>query len=178
MGDRARVQFSERLYLLSKVEEAWWAQHMDTKEVDDEGEPLSPVSKLCKDITDGSYRYEFLAESKTDDALHPYLWIHSNDGDPDHVAQLVSCFFKELRAGQDNYFELGWSASAFPARPGEFGGGALTVTNDGIQYLSSWAWLSERKKEFDLCTQSARTRAAATSPSPQNAQRGHGSKRA
>ena len=98
-----------------------------------------------EDIFD--FRYcGFSYEIEEDD-----IWFYDNEYlDIEAVAQIVQLFFEET--GSDDCFTIEAAYTCSKPRPGEFGGAAVFVTADSIEYMttSDWCRMKEaehRKKE-------------------------------
>lgn len=128
--------FSESIDNLTEEESKWWNKILDgIGEVDFEFlDPL--VEWECID-----FQYRFEGEGSS-------LWIFSDEcGVVDQVICLVREFLSLHRPGE--VFTLSWADTCSSPRLGEFGGGAVIVTAEGADWVNTWAWLAEKKKERD-----------------------------
>ena len=73
------------------------------------------------------------------------LWVFTEEyGNVDRVADLVQEFFKEFRP--DGIFTLSWSDTCSKPRLGEFGGGAVCVTRNTVEWMTTDDWLTDKQK--------------------------------
>lgn len=130
------LQFSEVLEGLTE-EEADWIVAVATAACDPEQRSSSPVAEELWGDEDCYFSFRKEPSEDTENPIfetHPFrVWFYSEESDdPHNVARLVQAFFKRFRAGQKCYFTLSWADWCDKLRIGEFGGGALVVTEDFI----------------------------------------------
>lgn len=113
------LQFSEILQLESDEEKAWV-----------EGE-------LAED-TEFSWTI--------DDNLE--LWMYAEEfGNTDHAAEFLQNFL--LKFHPDRCFHITFAETCSKPRVGEFGGGAIFVTSDGIEWFNTHDWVKQVQEEFE-----------------------------
>jgi len=86
------------------------------------------LDKHLKDyaLDSPDFQYEFRDEG---------LWIYSEGwGDPYRASQYVEAVMSELNV--ESYFLLNYSSRCDKPRVGEFGGGAMMVTRDGLKCMN------------------------------------------
>lgn len=77
------------------------------------------------------------------------LWIRSEEsGDIDGIAGMVQEFLAKFRPDQS--WSLSWAATCSGPRVGEFGGGAIFVTAQRIEFVNSWGWAEQKANGTDL----------------------------
>lgn len=70
------------------------------------------------------------------------LWVSSMDyGSPEVLSEIVQYYLRKF--GHKEKWVLRWSSSCSKPRVGEFGGGAVIVSADKIEYMDTWAWVNE-----------------------------------
>jgi len=117
-------QFSEMLPLRSEEERAWCSERLEYLHDSEE-----------------EHRAEFEWAFEEDG-----LWIYATEyGNVDDVAAFVQDFLAECRP--DGCFSLAWADTCSRPWIGEFGGGAIFVTKDGMEYLITGDWHEERRKD-------------------------------
>ena len=76
-----------------------------------------------------------------------HLWLYAEDwGDASNVAWLVQKFLKQFRP--DQCWSLTYSATCSKPRVGEFGGGAVFVTADTIQWQNAHDFIEDQRAAF------------------------------
>lgn len=74
-------------------------------------------------------------------------WFYTDEsGDPWHVANLVQELFVARRP--EDCFHISWAATSSKPKVGEFGGGAIFVTADDIDFVDSWHFLDDKMKAW------------------------------
>ena len=72
------------------------------------------------------------------------LVIYSQDNaSPEAVVPLVQKFFQRFRP--HGIFHLCWATTCSRPRVGEFGGGAVFITAESVEWMSTWSWAEEQK---------------------------------
>ena len=129
--------FAESITKLTPDEEAWLAERLAC----DNG----ATHDLAADDEDDSsgFEFEFYGEQPGSRCLKLYA---IEAGDPEGAACFVQEFLRGFRPQAS--FSLSWCASCSKMRDGEFGGGAVFVTAERIEALSSGEWLAERERAF------------------------------
>lgn len=122
------LEFCEVISDLTDDELNWWKQQekivVDTMEY--EPEKYDQDESICVDM--------IVMEQKRE-----VLFISDECGEPDRVANIVYSFLKRYRP--DDYFSLEWCNHGND----ENGGGALFVTINGIEYISTLEWVENKK---------------------------------
>lgn len=141
------LQFSTELVALNKKERAWTKSHLDLfgAEAPQEGD------KGYGEFTEFIGIYELEDETETlgfdwkfeDDNLWMYAELNGN---PDHVAAFVQLFLKKFRP--DAAFSMSFATTCSRPLIEEFGGGAVFVTAEKIEWVNAWDWCEEKWKEF------------------------------
>ena len=120
MADNYR-KFSEMLELNTDVEREWCKNYIKT-------------------LTDTEEYVEF--DHRFEDKG---LWLYAEEyGNVDMVVYLVQEFFKEFRP--DGIFTLSWSDTCSKLRLSEFGGGAVCVTRNTVEWMTTDDWLTDKQK--------------------------------
>lgn len=84
-----------------------------------------------------------------EDETHADVTIYAEEyGNPDAVACTLRRFLKQ-QAGSLKVMGFEWAVTCSKPRVGEFGGGAVVVTNRGIRYMNTSTWL---RSESDKTT--------------------------
>jgi len=130
------LQYSAQITDLT-IEERKWLQSkidlIDAHESEDEREDDFNV--------DSDENYGSLVLEKND------LWLYSDEfGDPAAVADFVQAFLKKFRP--DACFTFEWACTCSKPRLEEFGGGAVFITADSTEWLTTGEWVIERGKEY------------------------------
>lgn len=124
------TEFSELIENLTDEERSWFERRMEKLEADNEEDFI------------GDFSYGIEDGGKT-------LWIYSDEsGDIDVACDVIQEFLAEFRPSES--FTLSWAATCSKPRVGEFGGGAVYVTADRVEYVSSWGWIDQKKNGTDL----------------------------
>ena len=76
-----------------------------------------------------------------------YFWVRAEEsGSPVQVGKFVRAFLARFRP--DEHFVLTYADVCSKPRIGEFSGGALLVTKDGIQHWDAYDWVEARTAEL------------------------------
>lgn len=159
-------QFSEVLDHLANDEEAWlrrqleyvcvfgdreYGEHdlpagLDPEDADWEGIRAWRGREEVESPWDVGFDYEFGNDEEGD--WGRYLWFHSGESDAvDAVACLVQQFLGRFRP--DRCWSLTWAFTCSKPAVGLFGGGAVFVTAEKIEWLVAWDFVEDRRKRFD-----------------------------
>jgi hypothetical protein len=117
------LQFSQTLALKTDKQREWCRKELErlSEEEYDGGIPLV------------DFEYEFDADG---------LWLYCEEnGNVATVADFVQSFFKKF--DKKGIWYLEWSLSCGKPLPGEFGGGAVVVTADKKEWMSTGAWVAK-----------------------------------
>ena len=89
-----------------------------------------------------------------EDGTNYFLWFHTDEsGNPEAVAYLVHLFLAKFHP--DRCWSLAFAVGCDKPRIDEFGGGALFVTAKDIQWVSTYAWIEEKRKAFEEAQEGA-----------------------
>ena len=161
------LQFSEVVANLTEQEEAWLKDQLQP--VRAFGEKEYPEDAVPADLADTDADWSgvrFLRDKPDHDAqwdalgfehgFHEdhdtggwgrHLWLYAEDwGDASNVAWLVQKFLKQFRPNQ--CWSLTYSATCSKPRVGEFGGGAVFVTADTIQWQNAHDFIEDQRAAF------------------------------
>ncbi len=140
------LQFSAEIPKLTDEERTWAKVHLDLfgDEAPQEGDPgYAEFTELI-----GVYGLE-----DDDDTLgfdwqfDEGLWIYGElNGNPDHVAAFVQMFLKKFRP--KDAFAMSWGTTCSRLRIDGFGGGAIFVTAEKVEWMNAWTWCDKKWKEF------------------------------
>jgi len=76
------------------------------------------------------------------------LWVYSEESaDLDHVVGVVQSFLRKFRP--KSCCCLQYAETCSRPRIGEFGGGAVFVTADNVNWLNTGAWVTDRTAGFE-----------------------------
>jgi hypothetical protein len=161
------LQFSEVVANLTEQEEAWLKDQLQP--VRAFGEKEYPEDAVPADLADTDADWSgvrFLRDKPDHDAqwdalgfehgFHEdhdtggwgrHLWLYAEVwGDASNVAWLVQKFLKQFRPNQ--CWSLTYSATCSKPRVGEFGGGAVFVTADTIQWQNAHDFIEDQRAAF------------------------------
>lgn len=82
------------------------------------------------------------------------VWVHSEDGGDLEALVNVICSFQEKFSIGDPW-SLAWAETCSRPRVGEFGGGAIVVYKGEAEWINTWDWCEEKKKEKVGCPRSS-----------------------
>lgn len=159
------TQFSEVLTRLTDEEEIWLRQQLayifvfgDAEYTEDElpGDLDSRNAdwsgyRLWRGVEDADpdvleLDYEFRDDSPDEWGRH--LWIFTEEtGDPATVAYLVQQFLQRFRP--EECWSLTYACTCSTPRVGDFGGGAVFVTADEMNWSDAWGLVDEQQRLFD-----------------------------
>ena len=166
------LEFSEVLPNLTAEEETWLKEQLEMIHVFGDRqytsvelpEGLDPMkSDWCgirawRDLeelpgfpTDLGFCYEFCDDSRGEN-WGRHLWFYTEEwGYPELVAHLVQKFLRQFRAG--DCWSLSYAATCEKLRVGDFGGGAVFVTANDIQYFSDGDFREKAREVFEQAKQ-------------------------
>lgn len=157
------LQFSDALDAVTSEEAAWLGRQLEPIAVIDGREYHEDDDAVANRERDLSYRgfrflrdYEDLDEDADvrgfeaffqdrDSASEVCLFAETN-GDPGRAAHLVQKFLKRFRP--DQCWSLTYASTCSKMRVGEFSGGAVFVTAEGIRWQNSLAFVEQERAEF------------------------------
>ncbi len=169
------LEFSEVLPNLTPDEEAWLKEQLQTVHVFGDRQYTEEELPEGLDTTGADwfgirawadldprpdYGDEFgfccqFCDSESEEDWGRHLWFYTEEwGYPELVAHLVQKFLKQFRPG--DCWSLSYAVSCSKPRVGEFGGGAVFVTADGVEYSSDGDFLEKARKAFERAKQPGR----------------------
>jgi len=146
------LEFSEVLVIKGKEEKEWLEEEVkdfysrQTDEQCESGESVDEeeVKKFCE---------KWGVEEVEDwpgfscDVSDTEAWFHVEEsGNPDNVAKLVQEYLKKFHPDYCWGMEFAYTCSR--PKAGEFGGGAVFVTADAVEWVNTGYWLSEQIRQF------------------------------
>jgi hypothetical protein len=149
------LQFSEMIENLTPEEKVWLENIPDRGDYEDNpkyddgeawlkafGAALVDYGLDVASIEDTLDMFPYFEYSTDDDDF----WVYTEESaDPAHVACVVQAFIKKFRP--DMVFTLTWAEACSKPRVGEFGGGAVLVSAQHIQFWDTWSQLSVMSAE-------------------------------
>jgi hypothetical protein len=145
MADHS-TRFSEVVAHLSAAEEAWIRAQLDAAAIKDETRRAALAWQPEDDVL--AFNWEVHDDpSAGDESWGRHLWLYAAEsGSPLEASRFVRAFLKQFRP--DQCFHLTWAETCSRLRVGEFGGGAVFVTADGVEAYRPNEWLQERERRF------------------------------
>jgi len=148
------TQWSE-FFPLNSSEEAAWIKSVLCLNIDNYQTDDSLSESEARQII---LKNEFGINISTDDAdFFPGFSVEFSDNDSgvyiyaeefgnvDTAASIFQTFLKKFRPS--DYFKIEWADTCSKPRAGEFGGGAVFVTADNVEWTHTGTWISERAKK-------------------------------
>ena len=162
------TQFSEVLSHLTADEEAWLRRQLEVVHVFGDHEyadgELPDGLKIAdadwsghrlwrgpdgfdpEDAERDAFQYEFCDDGRSGSGGR-YVWFYVDEtGDPEPVVHLVHRFLKQFRPHECWSLTYAWTCSSL--RVSEFGGGAVFVTADGIEWEDADWFLKRHHQAF------------------------------
>jgi len=155
------LQFSEYLTGLTRKEAVWIDElciciaalaerdySTAGHHFDEGGNPETDIGRKARVIMesfDDSIQWEMKKPESADDTYS--LWFYAEESaNPELVGEVVHQFFKEFckTAEEPNVFTLTWATFCDKLRTGEFGGGGMVVTIEGVKTWGSHDWVEEQ----------------------------------
>ena len=134
------TQFSETVDDLTPEEIEWWEKELQPYDELEEDEQKAWLEE-GRGVDDPDHWPSFSWEVQND-----YLWIYADEyGNVDNVGIAVQRFLERFRP--NGYFTLSWATWCSRPRIGEFQGGALFVTHEGVEWMTTWNWLNKKERE-------------------------------
>lgn len=137
--------FSETLVLDNGIQRKWLEKEIEpVTQSDFDAMPDEEAEKWAEEhdremedvINWPEFEWEFVDEG---------LWMFSDDqGRPYDVALVVQRFLK--RFYPEECFALTYAETTSPPDPGGFGGGAMFVTADKIEFMNAHSWADHKVK--------------------------------
>lgn len=131
--------FSFALEITEPERTEWLRQAFAAIDTEGDGEPAPPPEGFetasleiygfpCTFEVEGSTAYFYSDES----------------GDVEVLTSVLQQFLVHFNIDKGIGFEVAYTCSK--PRPGEFGGGAVWITHEGVEWLSTGTWLAEKSK--------------------------------
>ena len=137
------LEFSEILDNLTVEETAWLEQQLD-----EDPETGCPVFLADYEDRDPDDEYCGFAYSFEECGGKRQLWVRAEEsGNADHAAHLVQKFLKKFRPHE--CWSLTYPTTCSKPRVGEFGGGAVFVTADTIQWENAYGFIEDQRAAFE-----------------------------
>lgn len=143
------LEFSETMVVKGREEKEWLEEQMLSYEacipegLDDEAEEAA-IKEFCEKwgVEEPEDWPGFSCEVTDTEA-----WFHVDEsGNPDNVAKLVQEYLKKFHP--DSCWGMEFAYTCNKPRAGEFGGGAVFVTADAIEWVNTGYWLAEKRTQF------------------------------
>jgi hypothetical protein len=162
------LEFSEVIANLTEPEEAWLKEQLEAicvfgdKEYAEDAVPAERADTepdwsgirflRDKEDYDPAWDYRGFSYDFPDDANKGgwgrHLWLYTEEvGNPGHVAHLVQKFLKTFRP--DQCWSLTYAATCSKLCIGQFSGGAVFVTAEGIQWQDAWDFVEQEQAAFE-----------------------------
>lgn len=150
-------QWSEYISLSSKEESDWLKEvlYFNLNEYDDpsldwleQGQVKQKVlrEKFGIEIAEGDTDY-FPGFSKEFESDNSGVLIYSEEyGNVNSAASILVAFLKKFRP--NDYLKIEWAEACSRPRTGEFGGGAVLITANTTDWMSTTSWLEEKSRSF------------------------------
>lgn len=147
------LSFSEVLSALSVEETAWLRTQLESVEEpapDEAGDTPDPGGpRFLRDyqgdpdeLEEDGFQYRFLSDKSQ--GTKQQLWVFGEEsGDLGKLAHLVQKFIGQFRPEES--WSLTYATTCSKPRVGQFGGGALFVTANSIDFHDVWDWLDDRR---------------------------------
>jgi hypothetical protein len=146
------TQFSQIIENITDEERAWLLLNLDSPEDRFSPEDEVAMYKWADEIglphDECPYWPDFGAVLEDDKHR---LWIYSEEsGNLDNVVILVQAFLEKFRPKE--VFAMNWAATCSKPRIEEFGGGAIVVSAEEVQSITSFGWAlnAQAKMEEEL----------------------------
>jgi hypothetical protein len=162
------LDFSEIIANLSEPEDAWLKEQLQpirifgAKEYPEDAVPSELADtepdwagvRFLRDKTDHDPQCDALGfqhcfhDDHDTEGWGRHLWLYTEGwGDASNVAWLVQKFLKKFRP--DQCWSLTYSTTCSKPRIGEFGGGAVFVTADTIQWQNAYGFVEDQRAAFE-----------------------------
>lgn len=149
-------QWSEYFPLNSKEESDWLKSvlRIDISEYTGEEYDNLYEAQIMKKVLSEKFGIEISEDSAdcfpnfSEDFYDSGVCVYAEEyGDIDNAVAIFQTFLKKFRP--DDYFKIEWAETCSKPRSGEFGGGAVFVTADNVEWITTGTWVSERAKKFE-----------------------------
>jgi hypothetical protein len=151
------TQFSECIPDITSDERAWLERQLETDALDEivailsdpEGytpEEVAAAEERGKEIVLlPAYRESGCLGFEHEFYENDFVLYTEESGDVEIIIPLVQEFIRRFRP--DYQFTLTWAGTCSKSRIGEFGGGAIYVDRDAVDYVNTWEWAQRRKEQ-------------------------------
>jgi hypothetical protein len=144
MGANSHVLFSQKMRAHTKAEHAWLCKVADRlwgKRAEEEGWP--PRAEEFCDVSVDDLVFPDWVELKNGGIL-----VYTNDGaSPSAVTPLAQLFIRKFH--KNKYWILEWANSSDKPHAGAFGGGAVFVTADRVDWFTTGNWITNKIDNWD-----------------------------
>jgi len=138
--------FSERLKINTEAEREWVEAHFKTlgslEDSSDEAGPEAEKLAELYELEEWEHSLDF--DWNFEDG---HLSIYSEEsGNVNNAATFVQLFLKEFYP--EDHFHISWANWCSKSSYGEFGGGAVFITAESMDWISSYDFIQAKLKEF------------------------------
>ena len=142
------TQFSQVIENITDEERAWLIENTTSPEdrfsPEDEEAMHNWATELGLPHEECPYWPDFGAIIEDDKQR---LWIYSEEsGNLDNVVILVQAFLEKFRPKE--VFAMNWAATCSKPRVEEFGGGAIVVSAEEVQSITTFGWSQEAQAKM------------------------------
>lgn len=160
MADNYR-QFAEVIEGLNDEEADWLESELenslDACESDEERDARRAVIEQQFECDEPEYWPDFNWEVAREPGKKHELRVFAEDhGSVEDVAGVVRAFLRKFRPKDS--FILSWSDTCSKLRTGEFDGGAIFVTAQGVEFLQASAWAQFKQEEWTKRNEQTKSR--------------------
>jgi len=143
--------FSEQLTFKTRQGATWAQKYLEqfNGEIDEDNpkseelEALADLYELESDYFVLEFQWDISQENKKWG-----IWMRSEEnGNPDHVAQFVQAYLKKF--DPQGCFGLSWAATCSKMRTDAFGGGAIFITAETIDWMHTGDWIFKKRQSFN-----------------------------
>jgi hypothetical protein len=152
MHDMAKNNYSycEKLELKSKDEFEWikaicyianstFSDSYEEPDWDDDGNPKTPEAKEFKKLWPEGFEQGFDYTLK-----EGVIYFNGDEGGLDTVCAIVQEFLKKFYKGKGTKWSITYASHCSCHRVGEFGGGAVIVTENGMTFHNVYDWVQDQ----------------------------------
>jgi hypothetical protein len=138
------TQFSECITSLTEKEIEWWEKELQCPDEMEDVERKKRMEELKDlDVSNPDCWPDFAWKIDKDNS---YLSIYTDEwGSVENVAITVQRFLYRFRP--NGHFSLSWADWCSKPRFGEFGGGAIFVTHNDVQWKTTSYWITKKEQE-------------------------------
>jgi len=149
------LQFSTAITKLTEKEIEWCKKRLEElrhtpgdsgpgedEELDFKNPDADNYYELQRHESCADFDYHFQKDEGDD-----VLWFNGESGgNVEDVGEFIREFLSDNRPGECAWFE--WAETCDRPRIGEFGGGAVFITSDSLEFLSTSHWARDLEKRF------------------------------